>query len=101
MMEKLQLFLVEADDALALLIRKGLERAGHAVTRCRTAADALIVLSQGTYDLVLLSGPLPDMAGPDLLYALAREGISVPCILITAAGQAPLGATPLGAAGLR
>ena len=46
MTEALRLFLIEDDDDIALLIRKSLERAGHQVTRCRTAADALIVLGQ-------------------------------------------------------
>src|SRR6266851_6627210 len=97
MTEALQLFLIEDDEALALLIRRGLERAGHAVTRCRTAADALIVLGHGTYDLVLLSQRLPDLAGLALLHVLAREGISVPCILLTAVGDEQLGAESLRA----
>jgi ActR/RegA family two-component response regulator len=44
MNEKLELFLIEDDDDIALLMRRALERAGHRVTRCRTAAYALIVL---------------------------------------------------------
>jgi PAS domain S-box-containing protein len=100
MKEALQLFLIEDDDALALLIRRGLERAGHVVTRCRTAADALIVLGHGTYDLVLLSQRLPDLAGLALLHVLAREGISIPCILLTAAGDEQLGVESLRAGAL-
>jgi PAS domain S-box-containing protein len=100
MKESLQLFLIEDDDALALLLRKGLERAGHSVTRCRTAADALIVLSHGAYDLVLLSHRLRDMAGLDLLRALTREGISVPCIVLTEAGEEQWGAQALWAGAL-
>ena len=99
MTDALQLFLIEDDDALALLIRKALERAGHVVTRCRTAADALIVLSHGPYDLVLLSHRLPDMTGLDLLQALAREGIGVPCILL-AGGDEQLGSQALRAGAL-
>jgi PAS domain S-box-containing protein len=91
----MQLFVIEDDDALALLISTGLERAGHAVTRCRTAADALIVLSHGAFDLVLLSQRLPDLDGLALLQVLSREGISVPCILLTALGQEPSGAESL------
>jgi len=49
MAEALQLFLIEDDDDIALLIRKSLERAGHQVTRCRSAADALIVPIQAEY----------------------------------------------------
>jgi DNA-binding response OmpR family regulator len=71
-MDVLRLFLIEDDDDIALLIRKSLERVDHLVTRCRTAADALIVLAQTSFDLVLLDQRLPDMTGLELLRILAR-----------------------------
>ncbi|TMQ31836.1 MAG: response regulator [Planctomycetota bacterium] len=74
MTDALRLFLVEDDDDVAFLVSSSLERAGHEVTRCRTAADALIVLGHGQYDLVLLDhrlthghrlrGRAPGNAGP-------------------------------------
>src|SRR6516164_735253 len=100
MTEALQLFLIEDDEALARLIRQGLERAGHVVTSCRAAADALIVLSHGSFDLVRLSQRLPDSDGIDLLHVLSREGISVPCILLTATGGEQAGAEALRAGAL-
>ena len=81
MSDSLRLFLIEDDDDVALLIRKSLERVDHVVTRCRTAADALIVLAQSSFDLVLLDQRLPDMEGLDLLQKLAREGIAVPVLI--------------------
>jgi PAS domain S-box-containing protein len=86
MSEALRLFLVEDEDPIALLIRKHLERAGHHVTGCRTAADALIVLGHSNYDLVLLDQGLPDMNGLDLLQTLNREGITTPVLMITQHG---------------
>jgi PAS domain S-box-containing protein len=100
MMEPLRLFIVEDDDDVALLIRKALERAGHQVATCRTAADALIVLSQGNYDLVLLDQRLPDMAGLDLLRVLGREGITVPVLMVTAYGDEQLATQVLRAGAL-
>jgi PAS domain S-box-containing protein len=99
MNESLRLFLLEEDDEIALLIRKALERAGQAVTRCRSAADALIVLGHGAFDLVLVGPRLPDMTGIELLQALAREGISVPCVMI-AGGDEQLAARALRAGAL-
>jgi len=87
MTDSLRLFLIEDDDPVALLIRKSLERVDHHVTRCRTAADALIVLGQNTFDLVLLDQGLPDMTGLDLLHTLTREGITAPVLMITAVGN--------------
>src|SRR5262249_28453563 len=84
-----RVFLIEDDEDHALLIRKILERAGHAVTRCRTAADALSVLGDGEYDLVLLDQDLPDMPRLDLLRAMAREGIATPALMIAGKGNRP------------
>ncbi|HZT82398.1 MAG TPA: response regulator [Gemmataceae bacterium] len=100
MTEALRLFVIEDDDDVALLIRKGLERAGHHVTRCRTAADALIVLGHSSFDLILLDQRLPDMCGVELLHALAREGISAPALMVTAYGDEKLVAEVLKAGAL-
>ncbi len=95
MTEALRLFVIEDDDDTALLIRRHLERAGHTVTRCRTGADALIVLSHTAFDLVLLDQSLPDMLGLDLLRCLGREGISVPVLMVTAANEAEIATAAL------
>ena len=97
MNDTLDLFLIEDDDDMALLMRKHLERAGHRVKRCRTAADALIVLSQETFDLALLDERLPDMRGFELLGMLARENVSVPVLMVTAFGDEELAARVLRA----
>jgi PAS domain S-box-containing protein len=100
MMSSLRLFLIEDEDPVALMIRRELERAEHHVTRCRTAADALIVLGQNTFDLVLLDQRLPDMTGLDLLHTLTRDGIAAPVLMITAFGDANLAARVMRAGAL-
>jgi two-component system, cell cycle sensor histidine kinase and response regulator CckA len=100
MNESLRLFLVEDDDKVAGLIRTALERVGHQVTRCRSAADALIVIAHSTFDLVLLDQRLPDMPGLDLLDALAREGIATPALMVTASGDEALATRVLQAGAL-
>jgi PAS domain S-box-containing protein len=87
MSDPLRLFVIEDDDDVALVIRKTLERARYHVLRCRTAADALIVLGQTSFDLVLLDQALPDMTGVDLLERLAAEGIFAPVLMVTARGD--------------
>ncbi len=98
--ESLNLFVVEDDDDIALLVRKSLERAGHRVTRCRTGADALTVLGHTTFDLVLLDQKLPDLSGAELLQALARENIVVPALMVTAHGDEHLASQVLRAGAL-
>ncbi len=100
MTDVLRLFLIEDDDDIALLIRKSLERVDHSVTRCRTAADALIVLAQTSFDLVLLDQRLPDMTGLDLLQKLSREGIAAPVLMVTAWGDEHLATRVLHAGAL-
>jgi PAS domain S-box-containing protein len=100
MSETLRLFVIEDDDDVALLIRKSLERFGHQVTRCRTAADALIVLGHTSFDLALLDQRLPDMSGVDLLQTLAREGIAVPVLMVTGYGDEQLATRVLRAGAL-
>src|SRR5262245_18211427 len=96
----LHLFLVEDDDDIALLIRKSLERAGHQVTRCRTATDALIVLGHISFNLVILDQRLPDMAGLDLLQTMVREGIATPVLMVTGYGDEQLATQVLRAGAL-
>jgi two-component system cell cycle sensor histidine kinase/response regulator CckA len=88
--ESLRLFLVEDNEDIALLMRRCLERAGHEVVCCRTAADALIVLGHSTFHLVLLDHILPDRSGLDLLQDMKREGIVTPVLVVTAYGDEQL-----------
>jgi len=90
--DSLRLFLIESEDDIALLMRKSLERAGHQVKCCRTAADALIVLGQTSFDLVILNRMLNDMEGVALLEQLTREEVNVPVLMI-GAGQGAAFAT--------
>jgi PAS domain S-box-containing protein len=100
MADSLKLFVVEDDDGIASSISESLESAGHEVSCCRTAADALIVLGHSTFDLVLLDQRLPDMTGLDLLDTLAREGISTPAIMVSASGDEALAIRVLHAGAL-
>jgi PAS domain S-box-containing protein len=100
MSDSLHLFLVEDDDDTAFLIRKSLQRVGHQVTRCRDGTDALIVLAQSTFDLVLLDQRLPDMEGLELLHRLNREGIVVPVLMITGIHEVHLATCVLKAGAL-
>src|SRR5437879_7674946 len=87
MSESLRLFVVEDNDDIAFVTRLCLERAGHQVTVCHAGADALIVLSHASFDLVLLDYILEDMRGSELLQRLRHEGNHTPVLMITAYGD--------------
>ncbi|HZZ80858.1 MAG TPA: response regulator [Gemmataceae bacterium] len=90
MSSALRLFLVEDNDDIAFVTRLCLERAGHHVTVCHAGADALIVLAQTTFDLVLLDYVLEDMKGSELLQRLRHDGNQTPVLMITAYGDEQL-----------
>lgn len=100
MSDVLRLFLIEDDEDVAQLIRKRLERAGHRVVGCRTGADALILLAQTTFDLVILDHLLPDMRGDELLDRLNRDGVAVSVLIITGYGDEQLATRLLHAGAL-
>jgi PAS domain S-box-containing protein len=102
MTDSLKLFLLEDEEDVGLLIRRHLERFGHQVTWCRSAADALIVLRQTLFDLVLLDQRLgaDKIDGLELLNTLAAEGIAVPVVMVTAHGDEQLASRVLRAGAL-
>ncbi|MBI3821112.1 MAG: response regulator [Planctomycetes bacterium] len=95
MSESLRLFVVEDNDDIAFVTRLCLERAGHQVTVCHTGTDALIVLGQVSYDLVVLDYFLEDMKGSELLQRLQQDGIRSPVLMVTAYGDQQLAAQVL------
>jgi PAS domain S-box-containing protein len=100
MTEPLRLFLVEDDEEVAFLMRLHLERAGYAVTVCRTGTDALIVLGNSVFHLVLLDNNLPDMKGLELIQTLGREGNTTPVVLMTGYGDEKLATQAMQAGAL-
>ena len=102
MSEPLRIFVVEDEDDFSYLMRKTLERAGHQVTVCGTAEDALIVLGHSTFDLVILDQKLKgsEKDGRELLETLNREGINTPVLMVTGHGDEHLATQVLRAGAL-
>jgi len=77
---------VEDDRELREVVRRYLERAGHAVHTTGSGAEALSLLDSGGIGLVVLDLGLPDVDGLEVL-AAAREGREVPVVVLTARSQ--------------
>ncbi len=75
--------IVEDDRDIRDVLRRYLERAGHAVLTTGSGAEALQLLDAGAVDLVLLDLGLPDIDGLDVLRA-AREERRTPVVVLTA-----------------
>lgn len=81
----MHLLVVEDDDAIAVPLIQGLERAGFTASRAATGADALAMARQA--DLVLLDLGLPDMDGLEVCRSLRQQDAAVPVIIVTSRGQ--------------
>ncbi|MFF8401418.1 PP2C family protein-serine/threonine phosphatase [Streptomyces sp. NPDC015684] len=73
--ERFRILLVEDDDGDALLVEELLYDTDmpHALTRCRTAADARRALAAHPVDCVLLDLHLPDASGVETVQAIQAD----------------------------
>jgi two-component system alkaline phosphatase synthesis response regulator PhoP len=80
------ILVVEDEPGIARLVQDYLERAGFAVIRASTAADALALARAKTPALVVLDLGLPDLDGLDVTRELRRLG-DTPIVMLTARGD--------------
>ncbi|HEX2428385.1 MAG TPA: response regulator transcription factor [Gaiellaceae bacterium] len=80
------ILVVEDEPGIARLVQDYLERAGFAVVRASTAADALALARAKTPALVVLDLGLPDVDGLDVARELRRLG-DTPIVMLTARGD--------------
>jgi two-component system alkaline phosphatase synthesis response regulator PhoP len=75
---------VEDDRELRDLVRRYLQRAGHAVQSTGSGAEAIALVTGGGVGLVVLDLGLPDVDGREVLAAAHAEGREVPVVVLTA-----------------
>ncbi|KQM31767.1 response regulator transcription factor [Sphingomonas sp. Leaf10] len=80
----MRILIVEDDAPLARSIVALLRGVGHAVDHVGLGEDALMVLADEPYALVVLDVGLPDLDGFAVLQALRRRGDRVPVLMLTA-----------------
>jgi len=80
------ILVVEDEPGIARLVQDYLERAGFAVARASTAADALAFARAKSPALVVLDLGLPDLDGLDVTRELRRIG-DTPIVMLTARGD--------------
>ncbi|EOZ96044.1 Two-component system response regulator [Indibacter alkaliphilus LW1] len=85
-MSKAAILLVEDDDRLAGLIKKGLEEKGYAVTQSFDGKMGLRIFEGGGFDLVITDLILPKINGLDLCKTIREKDKHIPIIMLTALG---------------
>ncbi|MFI5037043.1 MAG: response regulator transcription factor [Solirubrobacterales bacterium] len=78
------ILLVEDDQELRAVVRRGLEEEGFAVTGAGTGAEAMKRISAEAPDALVIDVGLPDADGRDLCQALRAQGIQSPVLFLTA-----------------
>jgi two-component system response regulator HydG len=78
---------VDDDPALLTLLRKALERLGHAAVEAPGVPAALTALANQPVDLVVSDYNMPGATGIDLLEVMRQQGHDAPLIMLTGHGS--------------
>lgn len=85
----MQLMLVEDDETLGDLVRRGLEASGYRVDWLQDGEAAYDRASAGGYDAIVLDLMLPGLDGLSLLRGLREQGVRTPVLCLTARVAVP------------
>lgn len=78
------MLIVEDDEDLAAIIRKGLEESGYSVDVARDGEEGLYMAESYPADAVILDVMLPRMDGTAVLGAMRKKGLQTPVMMLTA-----------------
>jgi two-component system OmpR family response regulator len=76
--------LVEDDEGLGDVVRRGLESYGYSVRWMRDGAEAYDAASAGVFDALILDLMLPNLDGLTVLRGLRDAGVRTPVLCLTA-----------------
>lgn len=82
----MRILVIEDEERVATLIKKGLEELGFAVTIAGEGAIGRQLATGGLFDLVITDVMLPDINGVEVCRSIRRELPDLPIIMLTALG---------------
>lgn len=80
----MRIFLVEDDDRIADFLTRALKAEGHTSVRTSNGEDAIPLLKDADFELIILDLMLPGMSGLDICQELRIRKIDTPIIMLTA-----------------
>ena len=80
----MRILFAEDDRDLARAVRALLEHSGYSVDTVHDGRDALDYARGGNYDGLILDWMMPELSGVQVLEALRGDGVSTPCLMLTA-----------------
>ena len=85
----MRILVVEDEEGLAALLRRGLTEEGHAVDLAGSGEEALDWVAASDYDALVLDIMLPGIDGLTLCRDLRRRQVATPILLLTARDAVP------------
>ncbi|MES2424607.1 MAG: sigma-54 dependent transcriptional regulator [Pseudomonadota bacterium] len=82
-----RILVIDDEPDLRTLYELTLLREGYGVEAAESVASARLLLANSSFDAVITDMRLPDGSGLDVLRALAQQGRSERCVMITAYGS--------------
>ena len=80
----MRVLLVEDEESLAAVVRRGLERDGFVVDVAGNGVDGLWSATENAYDVIVLDIMLPQLNGYAVLKALRARQVWTPVLMLTA-----------------
>jgi DNA-binding response OmpR family regulator len=86
-MEKIKILLAEDEMALATIVKESLETRNFEVNHAPNGLEALALVKENQFDVLVLDIMMPEMNGLNLAKEIRRFNSSVPIIMLTAKSQ--------------
>ena len=80
----MRILIVEDEKSLNRIIKKRLEAEGYSVDSCFDGEEAMLFLSTGEFDAMVLDIMIPKLNGIEVLKSLRSSGDNTPVIFLTA-----------------
>src|SRR5712691_7524306 len=80
----MRILVVEDEPRMAQMLRRGLDRRGHATDLAGTGADARFMAQAVTYEAIVLDVMLPDGDGFEVCAELRSAQVWTPVLMLTA-----------------
>src|ERR1700692_4239399 len=79
----MNILIVEDEAKLLAALRKGLESEGYSVSVASTGEEGFFLISNQSFELLILDVMLPGRDGVEILTALRKRDISTPVLFLT------------------
>jgi len=85
-----KILLIDDDEGLIHFLSRFFQRKGYAVTSCFSGQEAVEIISEKKFDLILLDYKMPELNGLETLKKIKSSKVKTPIILMTAYGNTDL-----------